>query len=149
LGNTPNTTIDLNTSVYSTRVRVSETKNAIFSNQQLSHILVNYLTLANSESNSLSKKLSLRLFQNIESNPNLVPTLQCFKRLFTAVDVLSKPKSLNPGIALLGDSGSKVRVLQLLSHPSFQRYTSLVVDFYLLTKHQLQVPSTRTLVSSR
>jgi hypothetical protein len=103
----------------------------VFSNQQLSQILVNYLMLPGAGSKSLSKELSLRLFQNTENGAHLVPTLYCFKRLFAAVDSLHKPLIQKPNGGLLGLEDCKKQALQLVTTSNFQNYTPILVDFYL------------------
>jgi len=89
--------------------------------------------LPGSGSKLLSKELSLRLFQNTENGTNLIPTLYCFKRLFTAVDLLHKPVLKKPTTALLMSGNYKNQTLQLLSNSNFQNYMPILVDFYLRT----------------
>lgn len=113
-----------------------KTPNAMFTNQQLSNILVNYLTTQHAANNPLSKQLSLKLFQSLNPNSNLTNTLSCFKRLFTVVDVLHKPTTGAIDPSALRSDIQKNRILQLLTHSSFQNYTPLILDFYLHSKKQ-------------
>lgn len=120
----------------SVRVLTPKTSNSVFTNQQLSNILVNYLTTQHTVHNPLSKQLSLNLFQSLSLSSNLTNTLSCFKRLFTVVDALHKPTPSTLQMGALRSDIQKTRLLQLFTHPSFQNYTPLILDFYLYGKNQ-------------
>ena len=83
----------LESNPYRTYNNTHNTSN-IVSTQQLTHVLVNYLTFGDSKNTALSKNLSMTLFQKINSSNHLTPTIFCFKRLFTLVDFLHKPATL-------------------------------------------------------
>lgn len=121
------------------RTLAPRVSSSVFTNQQLSNILVNYLTTQHTTHNQLTKQLSLNLFQSLSSTPNLTSTLSCFKKLFMVVDALCKPNTNTLQLDALRSDIQKTRLLQLLTHSSFQNYTPLVLDFYLRVKNQKHI----------